>query len=45
MVFSPFIYNDLEIFGLSDRSKPKYAYTVIQSNNGYPMKTRKEQQF
>ena len=36
------VYNNLEIFDLNDRSKPKYAYTAIQSNNGCPMKTRKE---
>ena len=29
--------NDLEIFGLNDRSKPIYAYTAIQSSNGYPL--------
>ena len=39
------VYNDLEIFDLNDRSKPKYAYTVVQSNDGYLMKTRTKQQF
>ena len=33
------VYNDLEIFNLNDRSKPKYVYTAVQSNNRYHRRT------